>query len=260
MDSIVNKVYSKMEGVVQELREEVRHGKAETVSEIRKVKFQEPHQFRKRAHEEQFKANQKISEHMEEAQEALKDSLLSKSWDKVQEASVSLETGVCEINQRQKLILIADSSELGWKTVGEYVANPLADDSDDEQKLIKAENRAARKAKAEKERKKVGKRRRFQPYSVPAAQQQATFMMSGGVAAPPFGSPMRFGRGGPKPTDICRGCGQLGHWRVNCPAIIKIGGDPANTSSTMPKISNVSSTSLGPVKISGCRQVGPFVG
>jgi hypothetical protein len=49
--------------------------------------------------------------------------------------------------------LIADSSDLGWRVVQEYEANPLADESNDEKKLFKAEARAERKVKAEKSKK-----------------------------------------------------------------------------------------------------------
>jgi hypothetical protein len=57
------------------------------------------------------------------------------------------------LNYRQKIIKIADSSDLGWRVVQEYEANPLADDSEDEEKLFKAESRAERKVKAEKSKK-----------------------------------------------------------------------------------------------------------
>ena len=48
------------------------------------------------------------------------------------------------VNHRQKLIKIADSSQLGLKVVQKYVANHLADDSDDKKKIITAENRPGR--------------------------------------------------------------------------------------------------------------------
>jgi len=43
------------------------------------------------------------------------------------------------IRHRQKLVQLADSSELGWRVVSEYEANPLASDSDDEKRIYKAE-------------------------------------------------------------------------------------------------------------------------
>lgn len=57
-----------------------------------------------------------------------------------------------------KQIRIADQAEIGWKLVKQYDASPLADDSEDERLLNKAEQRANRMAKAEKR-----SRRRFNP-------------------------------------------------------------------------------------------------
>jgi hypothetical protein len=54
------------------------------------------------------------------------------------------------IKQRQKLIKLVDSSDDGWRVVNEYIANPLADDSDDENKIHKAQSRADSKIKKEK--------------------------------------------------------------------------------------------------------------
>ncbi|CAG2194401.1 unnamed protein product [Mytilus edulis] len=43
--------------------------------------------------------------------------------------------------------------EFGWKVVSDYVANPIADDSEDEKKMMRAQSRAERKSKAETLRK-----------------------------------------------------------------------------------------------------------
>jgi hypothetical protein len=45
------------------------------------------------------------------------------------------------LRYRQKLVKIADSSELGWRVVQEYTANPLADDSEDDKKILRAQTR-----------------------------------------------------------------------------------------------------------------------
>ena len=50
------------------------------------------------------------------------------------------------IVDRQKLIKIADRSDLGWAVVEEYTADELAADSDNEKRLDKAERSAERKA------------------------------------------------------------------------------------------------------------------
>ena len=47
--------------------------------------------------------------------------------------------------EKQKVIKIADRSANGWRVVAEYTADELADDSDDEKRLEKAEKAAVRK-------------------------------------------------------------------------------------------------------------------
>ena len=47
---------------------------------------------------------------------------------------------------RQKDIKVADHSDFGWSTVEHYESHPLAEDSDDEKKLEKAEKEAERAA------------------------------------------------------------------------------------------------------------------
>ena len=49
------------------------------------------------------------------------------------------------IDQRQKLIPMADKSDYGWKPVGEYLDNELADDDQDAKKMKKAKKEAQRK-------------------------------------------------------------------------------------------------------------------
>ena len=46
------------------------------------------------------------------------------------------------ITERQKLILLAEKSDFGWKTVEEYTQHKLADDEADGKKIRRAEERA----------------------------------------------------------------------------------------------------------------------
>ena len=49
---------------------------------------------------------------------------------------------------RQKLILLADKSGFGWKTVDEYVKHELAVDEEDGKKIRRAEERAEKAVKS----------------------------------------------------------------------------------------------------------------
>ncbi|VDI26109.1 Hypothetical predicted protein [Mytilus galloprovincialis] len=80
---------------------------------------------------------------------------------------------------------------LGWKVVSEYVANPIADDSEDEKKMMRAQSRAERKSKAEKFKK--GKPRPT-PYSRNPEKETKS---------------VKPGR--------CFKCGNKGHWVDECP-------------------------------------------
>jgi len=53
------------------------------------------------------------------------------------------------LEHRSKLIKISDSSDGSWDAARQYVANPIASDSSDEFKIIRAENREIHKAKVQ---------------------------------------------------------------------------------------------------------------
>ena len=68
----------------------------------------------------------------------------------IEKAKEALREGEKLLKDRQKLIRIADRSEYGWATVSEYEEDELADGSDDEKRLYRAELRAGKKVKAGK--------------------------------------------------------------------------------------------------------------
>ena len=96
--------------------------------------------FNRKSCEDQFKFNVKLSSKLKEADSAVK------TGDAVA-ASGTISEGLDLISSRQKVIRLADSSDLGWSVVKEYQANPLASDSEDEKRMMKAEARASRKLK-----------------------------------------------------------------------------------------------------------------
>ena len=110
------------------------------LKEIKKLKLDEPHRFKKKGNEDQYRFNLKIGDAIEEAKEACS----SQQLDKVH---ASLEKGEKLLSERQKHILLADKSDFGWSLIREYKRNDLAEDSDDEKKIIRAEARARTQAK-----------------------------------------------------------------------------------------------------------------
>ena len=102
--------------------------------EVNRVRRKKPYEFKRRAHNEQARFNPQVKENVQEAQDALANTY------------EALEKGARLLAERQKLIKIADRSTNGWGVVAEYTADELADDSDDEKCLEKAEKVAERKA------------------------------------------------------------------------------------------------------------------
>ena len=118
----------------------------EQLTEIKKLKYNEPHKFKKRANEDQYKFNLKMPEMIDSAKSAAQKSQLEK-------VKSDLE-GEKLLNERQKHILLTDKSEFGWGTVNEYKQHDLADDSDNEKRIYSAEWRA-RVAISTRKRKKA---------------------------------------------------------------------------------------------------------
>ena len=59
-----------------------------------------------------------------------------------EKAKRALTEGKELIGRRQKLLKIADRAEGGWKVAEQYMKDPIADDSDDEKRIRKAEKEA----------------------------------------------------------------------------------------------------------------------
>ena len=93
--------------------------------------------FKKKGNENQFLLNSEVLEHVHSA-----STVLQASSPQVEKALEELKEGENKLSQRNKLILIADSSEEGWEVVNEYQCRDLADDSDDDKRIRQAEVKA----------------------------------------------------------------------------------------------------------------------
>ena len=132
----------------------------------------EMYAFKRKGNEEQAEFNAKVDETAAEAEAELMEAGTSAA-PALQRALDAVRKGRQLMAERQKLIKIADRSEHGWGVVAEYTTDELAEGSDDEKRLEKAERAA--EVKAAKRRKKRG----------------------GGVAAQ---------RPAPPPSSVGRGC------------------------------------------------------
>ena len=216
----------------------------------RKLKKQESSQtkFSQKGHEIQFKFNLSVMDKLDDLEALTKKSRRSK----VREEQIEVLAEVrMMLNKRNKLIKIADRSELGWKTVREYESDEIADDSADEKRLKAAEKAAAAKEKQEKTQKERNSGRvqsratiRQHPYSSstitrrsvtgrssPTHDQTGSSSSRAGEATASRGthntqgstSRLRSGgsdgyrQGSASAARPCFECGGTDHWRRDCP-------------------------------------------
>ncbi|XP_041483129.1 uncharacterized protein LOC121429934 [Lytechinus variegatus] len=201
LDKLISSKLGSFQQKINENQRDLSDIQIAKIEEVSKDEFK----FRRRGNEEQYKLNSKVLSKIKQA-----DVLLSEEHDGAKgEARSKLSEGMELIEYRQKIIKLADSSEGGWTTVDEYVRNDLADDSDDEKRIMRAEARAQRKKKAGKllQKKRVSRFSPYRPY-FGANQQNSTSSGSAFVVnASPFSA---------KKPGACFSCGKPGHWRAEC--------------------------------------------
>ncbi|XP_076105887.1 uncharacterized protein LOC143074222 [Mytilus galloprovincialis] len=152
------------------------------------------YKFKKRGNEEQHKHNSKVLVKLKEANSELNQEHLTK--DNIESAKDKITEGMSLIRDRQKLIKLADSSEAGWRVVAEYTAYPLAENSEDEKRMYKAQTRAEAKIKKEKLKRKPASSSTA-PYTIPTRTSHID----------------RPGK--------CFNCNKTGHWRRECPEVTR---------------------------------------
>ena len=126
---------SEMSTLITNSVESIKRSNSEAVEdqlrEIKKLRREEPKSFKRKGTEIQYKFNAKIQDSIDEAKSYLESNAVDK-------AKESLNEGTSLLTERQKLILLADKSEFGWKTVQEYTRHELAEDDQDGKKIRRA--------------------------------------------------------------------------------------------------------------------------
>ena len=98
--------------------------------------------FKRKGNRIKFEFNLQILQIVQNLSLALSNSDTSEASDFCNDLTAKLK-------RRNKVINTADRLVLGWDTVAEYEADPIASDSDHEKKIRQAENRALTKRKTE---------------------------------------------------------------------------------------------------------------
>ena len=206
------------------LKEEIRGSTLSVASEVKKLKTDKSIAWRFQGNRLQFEFNSEVEDNLKQVLWAIENGKKEYAVELINESCEKLKT-------RNKHIRIADSSEGGWETVNQYVVNPLADDSEDESRLNRAESRAVRKKKNQKSKSKT------KASAALGFTDSVNQGMWGGMGAQPRAFPQqfqfqtvgpRFGsfRGYPFPgvdqrgvitIGPCFACGEANHIRRNCP-------------------------------------------
>ena len=186
--------------------------------------------FKRKGNEAQALFNAKVDEALAQADSDIAD-IASGPVESpaIRRARDSIQKGRAIIEERQKLIRLADRSEHGWMMVDKYTADDLADGSEDEKKIEKAERAAERK---------VGKRRKKRTAEAAAGKPRGVPARFATVAGPPaaghasFTQPPHLGHPyrrqpvppGGRPVGPCHFCGEMGHLRLYCPTRASVEG------------------------------------
>ena len=154
-----------MKGQLTNLKRDLSQERSEADERlVKRLKADKKTGFKKKGNERQYAFNEEVHETIRVAQQSLESTPPD-----VERARQSLQEGESLINNRQKLIKVADRSEHGWVTVEEYVTDELAENSDDEKRLFKAETRRGRKLKASSKSKVKKPAERILPFGLSTA-------------------------------------------------------------------------------------------
>ena len=218
----IKQTRSEMQEKIGTLQKEVSANQDKTAQTIvQKLKADRGYTFRKKGHEQQFRFNLDINEHIQKArEEAVKIVPSSETGAKsLEKLKAELHQGSQAIAAHQKQIKVADRSDYGWAVVEAYDSNELAENSEDEKRLFRAEKAAE---------KKCSKRRRRFPRKDELVQKlawnQSTEMTPQSVSA--VATKQAGSSGGQtsqasRPIGPCFRCAAWGHLQRNCPKMAK---------------------------------------
>ena len=211
------------------LQKEVAAGQEETAQLVaKKLKKTPEYQFRRKGNEQQFKFNDAVSDSIQSAS-GLLDKVKPTSSQEItilKNAKEQLIEGTKAIEERQKLIRIADRSDYGWPVAEAYQrADELAADDISTKRLEDAVKSVEQKYRQKRKREEADRPRQptWRPEPQPLYPAPPQPMVNFGGPPPPVypvSQPPPYARPPGPRTRIpgpCFGCSQMGHLRANCP-------------------------------------------
>ena len=132
---LLNQITKLASDSVEKIKRSSSEAADDQLREIKKLRLEEHKSFNRKGNEIQYKFNRKVQGSLDEVQSHLETNAVDK-------AKEALAQGTRLLDERQKLILLADKSEFGWKTVEEYTQHELAEDEQDAKKIRHAEEKA----------------------------------------------------------------------------------------------------------------------
>ena len=117
----------------------------ETALKLARKAKRDPFSFRRKGNENQFRFCEDVEEQLQSAASSISRAEKAAGKEALSRAKNAVEQGMELLSRRKKLIKLADRSEAGWALVEEYVEDDLAEDSEDERRIEKAERAAERK-------------------------------------------------------------------------------------------------------------------
>ena len=134
---------SRLENLNNVLQSRAGSAESEPLRSTKKLQREtEAQKLKYKSNSRQFVHNAEVQDHLLDVIEYLSNEHVDPSA-----ALASAKDALAAVQKRQKLIKLADKSEAGWLAVEEYESDELADDSDDEKRIKKAQEKASRKKK-----------------------------------------------------------------------------------------------------------------